>query len=350
MNKFFLLLLVFLTSLFAQNKSDKILYVNKDEGTLWIADVNSAKVIHKINIDDGPHEVAVSPDGKTAVAGNYFYKGSPKNTLKVIGVESGKLLKNIDLSPYEALHGIEFISPNQVLVTAERQSKLLVVNIDSGIIEKIISTKGGLHMVKPDDSKSYAYGTALQSGDLNIIDLKNGYKVESIKVGQGVEGIGVRPNSNEVWVGNNSEHNVKIVDTKSKKVIHNFETGLMPLRISFSNDGKYAFICRLLVGDVEVYDAQSRKIITNIEFGYYLADAEKYKNSDESTQEEIINKIVNEGARPIGAVADPEDKYLYVTLRGQEKVAVVEMGSWKVVKTIEGGEGPDGLAYSRIFK
>ena len=350
MKSYLVLLAIFVSAIIAGNQSDKILYVNKDEGSLWIAEVNSAKVLKKLDIDDGPHEVAVSSDGKTAVAGNYFFKGSPKNTLKVVDVESGKLLKNIDLTPYENPHGIEFISSNQVLVTAERQNKLLLVNINSGKIEKEISTNGGLHMVKIDDSKNYAYGTALQTGELNIIDLKNNYKVESIKTGQGVEGIGVRPNSSEVWVGNNSEHNVKVVDIKSKKVVYTFETGLMPIRVSFTNDGKYALVSRFIVGDIEVYDADSRKLVSTIDFGYHKLDANEYINADEDKQKEMIDKVIKEGARPIGVVSDPDNKYLYVTLRGQKKIAVVEVGSWKVIKTIEGGEGPDGIAYSRILK
>ena len=86
--------------LYAKTYTDRLLVINKDEGSVWAIDVASGEVISKIDVDDGPHEIASSPDGKIAVVGNYFWNSSPKNSLKVIDVVTSKVIKSIDLSPY----------------------------------------------------------------------------------------------------------------------------------------------------------------------------------------------------------------------------------------------------------
>ena len=55
----------------AETPSSALLVLNKEEATLAIVDLASGKVVGRVPTGEGPHEVAVSSDGKLAFVGNY---------------------------------------------------------------------------------------------------------------------------------------------------------------------------------------------------------------------------------------------------------------------------------------
>src|SRR5215813_10527559 len=79
---------------FAFAQSSQLLVLNK-EGTLAFVDAATQKVIAKTPTGEGPHEVAVTEDGKYAVVSNY---GNGK-TLSVIDAASRKEVHRTDISP-----------------------------------------------------------------------------------------------------------------------------------------------------------------------------------------------------------------------------------------------------------
>src|SRR5581483_8708460 len=72
-------LLLFAASSFAQTPHPALLVLNKAEATLAIVDPAAMKVIGKVPTGTGPHEVAVSADGKLAFVANYGAQ-QPGNT------------------------------------------------------------------------------------------------------------------------------------------------------------------------------------------------------------------------------------------------------------------------------
>ena len=54
----------------AQSTTGRLLVLNKEDATLAIVDPASGKVLGRVPTGDGPHELVVSTDGKTAFASN----------------------------------------------------------------------------------------------------------------------------------------------------------------------------------------------------------------------------------------------------------------------------------------
>jgi YVTN family beta-propeller protein len=50
---------------------------------------------------------------------------------------------------------------------------------------------------------------------------------------------------------------------------------------------------------------------------------------------------------PIGVLAAP-DGLVYVATHGLDRITVVDPVTWRVVRTLPTGAGPDGMAFSRI--
>src|SRR5687768_8975150 len=84
--------------------SGTLLVLNKSDDTVSFIDLASNEVKATLPTGDGPHEVAVSADGKTAVIANYGDSANPGKTLSVIDVPGKKVVRTIDLGEYRRPH------------------------------------------------------------------------------------------------------------------------------------------------------------------------------------------------------------------------------------------------------
>src|SRR5688500_15126329 len=84
----------------AESATGTLLVLNKSDDTVSFIDLASSEVKVTLPTGDGPHEVAVSDDGKTAVVANYGDSAKPGNSLSVIDVPGKKVLRTIDLGTY----------------------------------------------------------------------------------------------------------------------------------------------------------------------------------------------------------------------------------------------------------
>ena len=118
-----------------------LVVLNKAEASASLIELSTGETVATVPTGEGPHEVAVSPDGQTAVATNYGTREAPGSTLTIIDVPAARVIKTIDLGEYQRPHGIEWLSDGKhVLVTAEASKALLTVNIDSGEVTASLDT------------------------------------------------------------------------------------------------------------------------------------------------------------------------------------------------------------------
>ena len=89
--------------------SGTLVVTNKTPSTATIIDVASGRMLATLPTGAGPHEVVISPDGRTAVVTDYG--GQPRKTLTVIDLPALKVVRTIDLGTYTAPHCIVFL-PN----------------------------------------------------------------------------------------------------------------------------------------------------------------------------------------------------------------------------------------------
>src|SRR5262245_64854443 len=89
----------------AAAQSPRLVVLNKEDATLVTVDPATGKVLGRVPTGEGPHEVAVSADGRTAVVGNYGAQ-TPGSTLSVIDLASMKELHRMDVTPLRRPHGV----------------------------------------------------------------------------------------------------------------------------------------------------------------------------------------------------------------------------------------------------
>ncbi len=315
-----------------------LVVLNKDEASVSLLDRVTGKEFAKLDTGTGPHEVAVSPNGRFAVVGNYGAQ-QKGHTLSVIGLAAQSVVKTIDLVKYHRPHGIMYLPDGQrVAVTAEAERKLLIVNIKSGEVEQAIDTNAqGSHMVVLSPDAKRAYVSSMGSGSLTVIDLVKGERIKIVQTGQGAEGMDISPDGREVWVANRGEDTVSVIDTESLAVVASLQCATFPIRLKFTPDGERVLVSNARSGDVAVFDAASREIVKRIEMA---------KGWQPPTDAD--GNVFGQGPVPIGILIPADGKQAYVANTNVNRVTVIDLETLTITGRLTAGMRPDGLAYSPL--
>src|SRR5215813_10803923 len=94
-----------------------LLVLDKPEGKLVMVDPVAKKIVGQVATGTGPHELAVSADGKLAFVANYGDQ-TPGESLSVIDLEARKELRRVNLGALRRPHGIAE-NKGKILFTVE---------------------------------------------------------------------------------------------------------------------------------------------------------------------------------------------------------------------------------------
>src|SRR5690349_9244211 len=183
-------------------QASTLVVANKAEATVSLVDLPGGKVLATLPVGTGPHEVGISPDGRTALIANYGAQ-QPGSSLTVIDIPGAKVVRTIDLGEYRRPHGVVWADGRRALVTVEQNQALLEVDVDAGKVLRAIPTGQEVsHMVVASPDGSRAYTANIGSGSMTALDLKTGKKLADVPTGAQAEGIDVTPDGQQIWVSN----------------------------------------------------------------------------------------------------------------------------------------------------
>ena len=139
---------------------------------------------------------------------------------------------------------------------------------------------------------------------------------------------------------------MRVVDAFTFEVVVEIECGVWSIRIAFTSDGRYVLVFCLFLGDLVVIDAAARQIKMRVALADFVAPLVMWVDKSQEEQQALVQRVVAEGARPIGALATPDGSTVYVAARGQKHIVAIETETWSIVQRLPAGAGPDGLAWS----
>jgi YVTN family beta-propeller protein len=304
-----------------------VLVANKEDNSLSFIDVAQQKVVGTIPVGVGPHEVAVSPSGKTATVANYGNRAGASHSVSVIDVAKKETIKEIDLGEYTRPHGMEFINEDEVIVTSETKGVLLRINTKTGAFSEVAqTTQLTSHMVtySPNDQKAYVAN--MRSGSVSVIDVAQNKLLRNLPFKPVVEGIAVSPDGKELWAANQTDNIIYVINTATFETKNEFPAQLLPYRVRFLPNGKHIVISNGSSGNISIYDALAKKQVA------------------------LIDVIVEPGKQPVpgGITASTDNKWVFVCTTGQNQVVMINTKDWTIAAKIDTGKGPDGVYYSKV--
>lgn len=317
--------------------ADTLVVLNKSGASASLINLDSGEEVARVPTGDGPHEVAVSPDGTTAVVGNY---GNPGKSLTVIDIGSASVIRTIELDPWSRPHGIEYLGDgNRVAVTVEAQKALIVVDVTTAEVVQAVDTDQRVsHMVALAPDEKRAYVANIGSGSMTVIDLERGERVANIPTGAGAEGITVTPDGKHVWVTNRADDTVSVIDTDSLEIVKSVPSASFPIRAKATPDGKWVLVTNAQSDELAVFDAKTMEEIKRINMNVEAKDASGRLFGDQ----------FGESSVPIGVLVAPDSSRAFVAHANSDLISIVDLQSWEITGHLRGGEEPDGLGYSRV--
>jgi YVTN family beta-propeller protein len=300
-----------------------LVVLNKTDATLSIIDPATMKVTASVATGEGPHEVVLSADGKTAYVANYGAQ-TPGSTLSVIDVTTAKETRRVDLSPLLRPHGLQMIG-GKLYFTAEVNRAIARFDPATNKVDWIMgSGQNGTHMVAGSADQKKFYTANIGSDSVTAFEFAasppSQSKITHIPIGKQPEAIDLSPDGKEVWAGLNAEGMVEIVDTATYKSVAKVNIGGRPYRVKFTPDGKSVICTMLPTKEILIIDAATRKETKRIKL--------------EST--------------PMGIVFSADGKTAFVTVGGPDAVLKINLDTGEVTGRVETGKVPDGVAVAGL--
>lgn len=294
-------------------------------GNLAFLNLETREVVFRIPVGREPHEVAISFDGKYALAANTGANSNPGNTLSLIDVAARKELKRVDLGPLWSPHGVYYAN-GLFYFTAEGSRAIGAYDPERERLVWIMGTGQDTthNLVVSKDGKTIF--TANRGSDsVNLFQLKGDSPLEArawestiIPVCGAPQGLDLAPDGKTLWVGCRRSNEIAVVDAETKKVTRTFPTHSGQLaRVRFTLDGKRVLLADLGYGELTIWDAATFTELKRIKLGSYAE----------------------------GILMIPGGKLALVGVTTDDNVAVIDLDKMEDVGRIKTGIGPDGMAW-----
>jgi DNA-binding beta-propeller fold protein YncE len=305
--------------------------LNKGGASMVIIDPGTMKITGTVPVGNGPHEVVLSTDGKTAFVANYGDGPSPGSSISVIDITTSKETRRVDTTPMLRPHGLVFLG-GKLYFTSETSRMIARYDPAANKVDWMMGTgQNGSHMIAITADQKKMYTANIGSNSVTSFEFGSvppaGSKITHIPVGNQPEAIDVSPDGKEVWIGLNVDGMAEVVDVVNYKSVAKINIGGRPYRVRFTPDGKYVICTMLPTKEILVIDAATRKEIKRM-------------------------KLDNV---PLGVAFSNDGKTLFVTAgrpdpnaAGTDQVLKIDLEKMTVTGSVNPGVAPDGIAVAGV--
>lgn len=307
--------------------------VNQESDSASIIDLDSKTVVH-VPVGNGPHEAAVSPDGKFAAVTNYYKpQVGPGSSLSVLDLKSKKEIKRIDLDRQAMPHGVQWVDTKTLVCTDEKNNRLLLVDVENGTVQReYLTQQTGSHMLSLNQKVNRLVCSNMGGGSVAIFDFKKGELLQAVTTGKECEGVGISPDGKTVWAGNRAEDTISVIDLARSEVVKKIDSKGFPYRVQFTPDGKRALIPHAVSGELVVCDVKSMSVARRIKVGASGV------------------KVAVKDLEPAGVWPCADNRFALVTVRNDNSMVVVDLDSGETVARYEVEKSPDGVAMKPVVR
>ena len=295
-----------------------VVVANTADSTVSLIAGDTHRVLATLPAGQGPHEVAVSRDGRLAFVANSGPTTHPGHTVTVIDVAARAVQRTINLPECH---------PHDVAVS--RDSTLLWVTchpVRRGILEVNLETNSntffptgedGGWMFRPSADEKSLFVANLEGGSVSLID-RASRAVRTVRLADGQMIVEPAADGTEVWTSNLKNGKVAILDPRTARIV-----GTIPEPIVGA--GRVRFLPNqravLVVGEKEiaVIDRRTRKIARTVPLAA--------------------------GAKCITLSHD--GRLAWVTNPENQSVTLLDLTTGDVVDKVIVGHEPDGIAWAQ---
>ncbi len=338
----FLLLAVFLGAFLPRGRAQVrskigaegvLLVANQGDRTLSIIDPAAARQIAVVP-EGGVtgHEVATSPDGRTAYVPIYGDSGVGKpgtdgRNMVVIDIASRKVIGNVDFGHGVRPHCVVY-DPNSGLLYVTTELDQTVTAIDPHtlkIVGAIPTTQPESHMFAISRDGRRGYTANVSPGSVSVLDMTARKAITVIPISANTQRISISNDDSMVFTADQTKPQLAVIDTSTNKIKTWVPLPASGYGAASTKDGHWLLVALPSIGKVAVVDLGTLKAARTID--------------------------VPKG--PAEVLVRPDGQVAYVSCPASNQVAVIDLSEkdvsqWKVQTLIDAGKYSDGLAWAGL--
>jgi DNA-binding beta-propeller fold protein YncE len=303
-----------------------LLAANQGDHSLSLIDPASGKQVAIVPVEGiTGHEVAASPDGKTAYVPIYGDSGVGRP-----GTDGTKI-SVIDLSSHEVVHTIDFghgVRPHCPIY--DRNSGLLYVTTEldksvSIIDPRTLTIVGSIptgqeqsHMLVLSKDGSRGYTANVGPGTVSVLDMKARKTLAIIPISKTTQRISISMDDRMVFTADQTQPQLAVIDTATNKVKMWVSLPSLGYGTAPTLDGRSLLVALPRTKQIAVVDLSTMKVAQTIDI--------------EGSATEIL--------------MTPDGNVAFASCGRTHQVVVIDLKQWKVRRAIDAGAGVDGLAWA----
>ena len=274
-----------------------------------------------------PHELAISPDARTAYVsvygdGVFGRNPHPGHTIAIIDLSTRRMVGSIDVSPYRAPHGMQVDAAGRLYVACDLDQKVLVIDPASRRVEAAIDVGEAGHWIAlaPEEGRIYvsAHGT---KPFVAVIAVHSGRVIDRIPIEHGTMGITVSPDGRTVLAADAAGPILHIISSRTDREIgqvrvQGYDRGLY--KVFYSPDGRYVLTC-LPTGQINIFNA-----------------------ADLEAPQRVVH---SPGTALMGFAFSADGKSALTGNHGQGTASRIDLATGRITDTFAAGKGVETLAY-----
>lgn len=322
-----IIVLAFFPSLGSSRSPNASLIVaNKGDNSMGIIDPNAGRQVAAVP-EGGVtgHELAASPDGRTAYVPIYGNSGVGKpgtdgSNMVVIDIASRKVTGNVDFGKGVRPHCAVFGPRNGLLyVTTELNNTVSIIDPKSlKIVAAVPTGQAESHMLAISHDGKRGYTANVGPGTVSVLDLDAKTTVAVVPISKMTQRISISPDDRLVFTADQTSPRLAVIDTATNRVKQWVALPAPAYGTAVTSDGRWLLAAIQKTNQVAVVDLGAMKVARTID----------------------VPKIPQE------VLIRPDNKMAYVSCDVAGQVAEISLADWKVNRLIQAGKGVDGLAWA----
>ncbi len=310
-----------------KNGASLLLVVNQGDRDLSLIDPAAGTQVATVPVEGVTgHEVASSPDGKTAYVPIYGNAGVGKpgtdgTEIAVIDVASRKVVHKIDFDHGVRPHcAIYDRNSGMLYVTTELDKSISIIDPRSlKIVGSVPTGQEQSHMLTLSRDGSRGYTANVGPGTVSVLDMKARRTVTIIPISSNTQRISISRDDNMVFTADQTKPQLAVIDTATNKVKTWVPLPAVGYGTASTLDGRWLLVALRTSKQLAVVDLKTMKVVRTID--------------------------VPSG--PTEILMNPDGKTAFVSCTNSKQVAEIDLAQWKVDRLIEAGAAADGLAWAR---
>jgi DNA-binding beta-propeller fold protein YncE len=223
----------------------------KTDHKVHFLDAETLTLSKTIDMPGSTHELALSPDGRTAYGsvygdGIFIRRVNPDRRIVVIDLPSQSLTRVIDLGEIYAPHGVMIDASGALWCSGELGNAVLVIDPATDKVQRI-DVGGTAHWLAISHATGKVFAS-VKSDEVVVIDEARRRVLDRIKVPQVTEGLAISPDGGTLYVCAQTAAEFYAIDARTHTVLRTVPIGEPTVinpqmrRVRVSPDNRYVVV------------------------------------------------------------------------------------------------------------